>query len=161
VNNPPSQRLTAASTIRKYLKYKQKKEPSRRSRLILGMCQASDSETILVVEDEFFIRMSAIATLQDAGFVVLEAQNSAEALDMLSRHPEIGIMVTDVRMPGRMDGLALVARVQTDHPAIRSIVVSANATAAQASDAGALGFISKPYLAQTMVQAVHGTVLRH
>jgi DNA-binding NtrC family response regulator len=125
------------------------------------MCHAIDPKTILVVEDEPFIRMSTVGALEDAGFWVLEAQNSAEALDILSRHPEVSIMVTDVRMPGRMNGLALVAQVRIDHPAIRAIVVSGNTSAEQASDAGALGFVAKPYLAQTMLQAVHDTVLRH
>ena len=70
-------------------------------------------------------------------------------------------MVTDVRMPGSMNGLALVARVRIDHPAIRAIVVSGNTSAEDASNAGALGFVAKPYLAQTMIQAVQDTVLRH
>ena len=125
------------------------------------MCQAIDPRTILIVEDDPFIRMSTVATLEDAGFWVLEAQNSTEALDILSRHPEVSIMVTDVRMPGRMNGLALVARVRIDHPAIRAIVVSGNTSAEDASNAGALGFVAKPYLAQTMIQAVQDTVLRH
>jgi DNA-binding NtrC family response regulator len=125
------------------------------------MCQATDPLTILVVEDEIFIRMSAVAALEDAGYWVLEARNSAAALTVLARHSEIAILVTDVRMPGRMDGLALVAWVLLNNPAIRSIVVSANATAAQAGKAGAFGFVSKPYLPDTIIQAVHDTVLRH
>jgi CheY-like chemotaxis protein len=116
-------------------------------------------QTILVVEDELFIRMSAVGILQDEGFLVLEAMNSAEALDVLLRHAETNILMTDVRMPGRMDGLALVAQVQIDHPSIRSIVVSGNASAEQARNAGASGFVAKPYLAKTMVQAVHDAVL--
>ena len=117
--------------------------------------------TILVVEDEVLIRMSTVATLEDAGFWVLEAQNSTEALEVLSRHSEVSILMTDVRMPGHLDGLALVAQVRIDHPAIRSIVVSAHTTAMAASDAGAIGFLPKPYMAHTMVQAVHDTVKRH
>jgi DNA-binding NtrC family response regulator len=70
-------------------------------------------------------------------------------------------MVTDVRMPGHMDGLALVTWVQLNNPAIRSIVVSANATAAEAGQAGALSFVAKPYLPDTIIKAVHDTVLRH
>jgi DNA-binding NtrC family response regulator len=116
-------------------------------------------QTILVVEDELFIRMSAVATLEDEGFLVLAAKNGAEALRVLSRHSETNILITDVRMPGLMDGLALIAQVQIDHPAVRSIVVSGNATAEQARNAGAAGFVAKPYLAKTMVQAVHDTVL--
>jgi CheY-like chemotaxis protein len=118
-------------------------------------------QTILVVEDEFFIRMSAAATLEDAGFVVLQARDSLEALDLLSRHAETSVLMTDVRMPGAMDGLALVARVQIDHPSIRCIVVSANTSAEQAWGAGASGFIAKPYLATTIVQAAQATALRH
>jgi DNA-binding NtrC family response regulator len=122
---------------------------------------AMNPMTILVVEDEVLIRMSTVATLEDAGFWVLEAQNSAEALEVLSRHSEISIMMTDVRMPGLLDGLALVAQVRIDHPTIRSIVVSGHTTAMEASDAGAMGFLPKPYMAHTMVQAVHDTVKRH
>ena len=124
------------------------------------MCEAAAPQTILVVEDEPLIRMSAVATLQDAGYWVLEAKDSADALDVLSRHSEVSIMVTDVRMPGPMDGLALVTWVQLNNPAIRSIVVSGNATAAEAGKAGAFGFVAKPYLPTTIVGAVHDTVLR-
>jgi two-component system, response regulator PdtaR len=126
-----------------------------------GMGRVKTQRTVLVVEDEFFIRMSAIATLEDAGFFVLGAKNSAEALEILSRHSEIDVLMTDVRMPGLMDGLALIAQVQVDHPAIRSIVVSGNASAEQARNAGAFGFVAKPYLPKTILQAVHATVLRH
>ena len=125
------------------------------------MGHSAMQRTILVVEDELFIRMSAVATLQDAGFCVLEARNSREALAILARHAETSVLMTDVRMPGAMDGLALVARVLIDHPAIRSIVVSGNASAEQARSAGAFGFVAKPYLAKSIVQAAHDTVLRH
>jgi len=127
----------------------------------LGMEGGKTQQTVLVVEDEFFIRMSAIATLEDAGFFVLGAKNSAEALEILSRHSEIDVLMTDVRMPGLMDGLALIAQVQVDHPAIRSIVVSGNASAEQARNAGAFGFVSKPYLPKTILQALDAAVLRH
>ena len=125
------------------------------------MGQSATQRTILVVEDEIFIRMSAVATLEDAGFCVLEARNSLEALDILSRHLETSVLMTDVRMPGLMNGLALIARVKIDHPAIRSIVVSGNTSAEQARDAGAFGFVAKPYLPKTIVQAAHDTASRH
>jgi two-component system, response regulator PdtaR len=124
--------------------------------------------TVLVVEDEFYIRMSAVGALEDEGFLVLEAKNSADALNVLSRHSETSILMTDVRMPGFMDGLALVAQVHIDHPEICSIVVSGDASAQQARNAGAFGFVAKPYLMKTMVQAAHdcaaalgGTIYMH
>jgi two-component system, response regulator PdtaR len=111
-------------------------------------------QTVLVVEDEIIIRMSTVASLEDAGFCVLEADDSAQALNLLARHVEISVLVTDVRMPGAMDGLALVPRAQRDYPVIRSIVVSGNATATEAYKAGASLFIAKPYLAHRVVKAV-------
>ena len=111
-------------------------------------------QTVLVVEDEAFIRMSTVASLEDAGLRVLEAGNSAEAMYVLSQHDEISVLVTDVRMPGAMSGLALVSRVQRDHPLIRAIVVSGNATATEAYKAGAARFIPKPYLVHNVVMAV-------
>jgi DNA-binding NtrC family response regulator len=125
------------------------------------MGQAASQRTILVVEDDPLIRMSAVATLEDAGFEVLDAMDSAEALKMLACHDEISVLLTDVRMPGLMDGLALVAHVCIAYPAVCSLVVSANASVTQARNAGALGFLAKPYTAHTIVQAVHDTVLRH
>lgn len=115
---------------------------------------AKTQTTVLVVEDECIIRMSAAATLEDAGFGVLEAGNSAEALQLLLKHREINVMMTDVCMPGEMDGLDLVDCVQRFHPAIRSLVVSGNASARQARDAGAFGFLPKPYMAHSLVRAI-------
>jgi|SRR5579859_1386337 len=125
------------------------------------MGQTASQRTILIVEDEPLIRMHVVATLEDAGFLVLEAKDSVEALRMLAHHDKISVLLTEVRMPGVMDGLALVAHVCIAYPAICSLIVSANASGAQARNAGALGFLAKPYTADAMVQAVHETVLRH
>ena len=118
------------------------------------MTNAQTSPTVLVVEDEIFIRMSTVATLEDAGFAVLEAHDSAEALRVLAGHDDVHIMVTDVRMPGAMDGLGLVSRLQQERPRLRALVVSANACAADAFKAGAAAFLPKPFLLQSIVRAV-------
>ena len=118
-------------------------------------------QTILFVEDEAIIRMDSIGMLEAAGFRVLEAEDSAEALAILADHDEIDVLVTDVRMPEPMDGLALVAQVQRDHPAIRSIVVSSTSSAADARDAGATEFVAKPYQDQVMLRAVRKAMLRN
>lgn len=117
--------------------------------------------TVLVVEDEALIRMCSVSTLEDAGYNVVEAGNSAEALAILARPNLISIMMTDVQMPGTVNGLGLIARVLNDRPDIRSIVASGTTTAQDASDAGAFGMIAKPFMAQTLVDAIHDTILRH
>jgi CheY-like chemotaxis protein len=118
------------------------------------MTKFETSRTVLVVEDEAFIRMATVATLEDAGYSVLEARDSADALQILARHDDVRVVVTDVRMPGEMDGLSLVKWLQRERPALRALVVSANACAADALRAGAHAFLPKPFLMQSMVRAV-------
>jgi DNA-binding NtrC family response regulator len=122
---------------------------------------AKVQHTILIVEDEVLIRMSSAATLEDAGFHILEAGSGAEALVMIVAHDGIDVLMTDVRLPGEMDGLDLVALVHRSHPDIRSIVVSGNASAEAACDAGAIGFLPKPYMAHTLVRAVNDLIQRN
>lgn len=117
--------------------------------------------TILIVEDEVLIRMSSAATLEDAGFRVLEAGSSAEAMRLISATAHIDVLMTDVRMPGVMDGLGLVALVHRDHPDIRAIVVSGHTSAEEACDAGAIGFLPKPYMAHSLVRAITDLVQRN
>ena len=72
--------------------------------------------TVLVVEDEVMIRMDVVETLQAAGFQTHEAGDSAEAIRILEKHPEIRVVFTDIQMPGDMDGLfALRARPMASH----------------------------------------------
>jgi DNA-binding NtrC family response regulator len=123
------------------------------------MESAKSQTTVLIVEDEALIRMSSAATLEDAGFGVLEAGSSAEALQVLLKHQEISILMTDVRLPGEMDGLDLVACVRRNHPAIRALVVSGNSSTGEARNAGAFGFLAKPYMAHSLVRAVKELVL--
>jgi two-component system, response regulator PdtaR len=117
--------------------------------------------TILVVEDEVLIRMSSAATLEDAGFRVLEAGSGDEALEILLANKGIDVLMTDVCMPGDIDGLDLVALVCRFHPHIRAIVVSSNTSAEDACNAGAIGFLPKPYMAHSLVNAINDLVTRN
>jgi DNA-binding NtrC family response regulator len=125
------------------------------------MEQTETQRTVLVVEDEALIRMCSVSTLEDAGYCVVEAGNSTEALAILARPNVISVMMTDVQMPGGISGLDLVARVLLDRPDIRSIVVSGNTSLQQACDAGALNMLAKPYMAKTLVDAIHDTIFRN
>ena len=62
---------------------------------------------ILVAEDEAMLRVIAVEMLEDAGFRVFEAGDGVEALELLKAHPDIVLLVSDIKMP-RMDGYALV-----------------------------------------------------
>ena len=62
--------------------------------------------TLLLAEDEPMLRVIAVEMLEDAGFKVFQAGDGVEALELLKAHPEIALLVSDIKMP-RMDGYAL------------------------------------------------------
>lgn len=70
-------------------------------------------DTVLVVEDEYLIRGAIVADLEDAGFDVREAANGLDALGILSAHP-VDALLTDIRMPGGVDGWALAELARRD-----------------------------------------------
>ncbi len=65
------------------------------------MSNAGDGrQSILVVEDEVMLLMVVAETLRDAGFEVVEASSGESAVEALKQHPEIGLVISDIRMPG-------------------------------------------------------------
>jgi CheY-like chemotaxis protein len=68
--------------------------------------KSENHRTILVVEDEPSLLMLVSETLRDAGFVVWEAGNGEMALEIIKEHPDIELLITDVKMPG-MNGYQL------------------------------------------------------
>lgn len=85
---------------------------------------AQRGATVIVVEDETIVRMDIAMSLQDEGFIVLEASNADEAIGLLDAHPEIRLMFTDIDMPGSMDGLRLAEAVRDRWPPIKIIIAS-------------------------------------
>ena len=113
----------------------------------------SRNYTILLVEDEFFIRMSMAEELRSAGFTVVEATNADEAISVIQGGASIDVLFTDVKMPGSMDGIALAHRVQADFPAIKILVTSANDVPSEQRK-GINGFLRKPYRVATLIRRI-------
>ncbi len=70
---------------------------------------ATKRPIVLIVEDEFLIRMNALEMIEAAGFEVIEASSADAAIDILHARSDIAIVFTDIQMPGSMDGLRLAA----------------------------------------------------
>jgi two-component system, response regulator PdtaR len=68
---------------------------------------SDQSVAVLVVEDEPLTCMDVAATFEDAGFKVYEAANTDEAIGLLEEFDDIHVLVTDLDMPGSIDGLEL------------------------------------------------------
>ena len=100
---------------------------------------------ILIVEDEPLVRMLAVDVAQDAGFDTLEAASADEALLLLGAHLDIQILMTDVDMPGSMNGLSLAAVARGRWPSLKIVVVSGMRRPQENELPAGCGFYGKPY----------------
>ena len=108
-------------------------------------CTACPARTVvLIVEDEILIRMLLAEALRQADCEVIEAANAEEAFAVLHTSPDPDVIVTDVRMPGSVDGFELAAYVRRTKPGLKVIITSGHA-----GPNGAIGladaFLPKPY----------------
>ena len=100
---------------------------------------------VLIVEDEFLIRLHAAQIIEEAGFDVIEASNADEAISILEVRSDITILFTDIQMPGSMDGLKLAAAVKGRWPPIK-IVATSGVVNVRSDDLPEGGrFLPKPY----------------
>lgn len=109
---------------------------------------------VLVVEDEPLIRMVAADAIADVGIMAWEAGDADEALHVLEEHPNIGLVFTDVNMPGQMDGLDLAHEVSARRPDVSLIVTSGavNVPDEQLPDDGT--FLQKPYPTHRLINLI-------
>jgi CheY-like chemotaxis protein len=107
---------------------------------------------ILIVEDEALVRLSAVGMLEDAGFRMIEAVNSRQALELLAADSDVQLLFTDVNMPGAIDGLALAHEVHDRWPHIGIMVASAKKISLAEELPVGSRFEQKPYSAGALVR---------
>lgn len=109
---------------------------------------------ILVVEDEFLIRCLISEIMRDAGYSVIEAANGEEALEIVRSDISLDLVFSDVRMPGTIDGLGLLAAVKSCRPKIPVLITSGHCDPTLALNGGAAHFVRKPYDVDAVVELV-------
>lgn len=124
----------------------------------MGAPVAAARNCILVVEDEFLIRMIVSDELRDAGFDVIEACNADEALTIIRSPVPVELIISDVRMPGSLDGLGLLAEIRAISPTLPVIITSGHLEPRFA--AGATRFLGKPYALDVIIGAVREELAR-
>jgi two-component system, cell cycle sensor histidine kinase and response regulator CckA len=115
------------------------------------------AETVLLVEDEEGVRRLAGHVLRERGYVVLEACNPQEALEMTGHHPgPIHLMLTDVVMPG-MSGCQLVERLAPRRPGMKVLYMSGypdNTIVHHGVLDPSTAFLGKPFTPDKLVRKV-------
>jgi two-component system, response regulator PdtaR len=99
--------------------------------------------TVLVVEDEVLLRMVIADGLREAGYKVIEAANAEQALEALGYSFDVKLILTDVQMPGSLDGVGLARIVRSAFPTIKIVLTSGRFGEVNGAEHDA--FFAKPF----------------
>jgi two-component system chemotaxis response regulator CheY len=113
---------------------------------------------VLVVDDSATVRQQVAMALTQVGFDVVEAQDGQSGAETIARDATISLVICDVNMP-RMNGLEMLAHVKSDpkHAALPILMLTTEGQPAlmrKAKEAGAKGWIVKPFNAALLVTTV-------
>ncbi len=118
----------------------------------------SDVFVVLVAEDEPLVRMNVSCMLTSSGFSVVEAENGDKALSILRARGDINALLTDIEMPGSINGLGLAKIARAEFPFVRIVVVSGHARPDIEELPDGTPFFSKPYDEQAIVDILRERV---
>jgi DNA-binding NtrC family response regulator len=111
----------------------------------------------LVVEDDIFLRLALSEWLRSQKHEVMEAASGDEAVALLKSVLAVDVVVTDLQMPGNVDGIALATRVRRARPGVPVIVVSGLPLSPVVA-AVATAFFRKPYDMQRLAELIASIV---
>ena len=133
-----------------------REDPTERNTDDRRTIQARGSESILVVEDEGFIRRVVIRTLTEAGYTVCEACDGPDAISRAQDMPRLHLLIADMIMPG-MGGREVAEKIRNLHPQTKVLFISGytdDAIPHQGIFETGLAFLEKPFTPSGLSQAV-------
>lgn len=99
---------------------------------------------VLVVEDEAIVRFDISEHLASHGYEVLEAVDTEDAFTVLDARSDVGFLLTDIGMPGLLDGLMLAKFAAERWPHVKMVVISGQRQAEVSDLPDGAVFLSKP-----------------
>jgi PAS domain S-box-containing protein len=119
---------------------------------------ASGRETVLVVEDDQFVRSFAVNCLQSLGYRVISAIDGGDALQKLANGSEADVLFTDIVMPGGISGWELAVRAVKARPDLRVLLTSGYALETLATSGrlpAGMAILNKPYRKANLAHRLH------
>lgn len=150
--------LGQGTTVKIYLpRYAGTGEAARVVREKRNSSRATGNECILVVEDDDALRDYATEALRDLGYRILEAPNGAAALVILKEPSEVDLLLTDIVMPGGMNGRELADTARSHKPDLKVLFMtgySGNAIGVRGGLDSGVRIIAKPFTIGALVASV-------
>lgn len=117
---------------------------------------AVGAPVILLVEDDVLVRLATAELLREEGYVVLEAVDGREALALIETGHPLDLVITDIRMPGGLDGMTLCLEVKAMRANLPVMLFSSHLPHEEPHCADA--FLQKPYRPEELFALVNKTV---
>ena len=114
--------------------------------------------TVLVVDDELDLLEVAVTYLEDMGFTAMQANDGGSALNAIAEHGEIDLMVTDIVMPGGMNGAELAKRARLVRPGLK--VIFSSGFPAEALAERTVPLVEGPLLRKPYQRAEFATIIQ-
>ena len=118
---------------------------------------ARSGKTVLVVDDEPSVRMLVTEVLEELGYIPVEASDGPSGLRMLQSDMRVDLLVTDVGLPGGINGRQLADAARTTRPDLRVLFITGyaeNAIIGNGHLAPNMGVLTKPFVMETLARRI-------
>jgi len=136
--------------------------PAERGDPALSNAGPAREKTVLVVEDDADVRIVITAQLRHLGYRVQTAANGMEAIDLIASPAHIDVVLTDIVLPGGLDGVSLVKEAMAARPRIAVLCMSGYEPSQKHRKWLGLqniGFLEKPFHTQSLAQALEAALV--
>ena len=119
--------------------------------------RARTGKTVLVVDDEPSVRMLVTEVLEELGYISVEASDGPSGLRMLQSDMRVDLLVTDVGLPGGINGRQLADAARTTRPDLRVLFITGyaeNAIIGNGHLAPNMGVLTKPFVMETLARRI-------
>ena len=129
----------------------------------LAIANSGTGETVLVIDDEPLVRMLIVEVLEEAGYAILEADDGASGLKFLHSEARIDLLITDVGLPGGMNGRQVADAARLSRPDLKVLFVTGyaeNAAVGNGHLEAGMEVITKPFVMTDLANKVHEMIER-
>ena len=121
------------------------------------MARAASGENVLVVDDEPGVRMLIVEVLGDLGYQAIEAADGTSGLRQLDRHAALDLLVTDIGLPGGMNGRQLADAARARLPGLKILLITGYAETMSGSDVAlepGMAIMTKPFTMKALARRI-------
>ena len=124
--------------------------------------RAGRGETVLVVDDEPTVRMLVTEVLEELGYAAIEAGDGASGLQVLQSDVRIDLLITDVGLPGGMNGRQMADAARVSRPTLRTLFITGYAETALVGDghlAPGMHVLTKPFTLEALASRIRALIV--